>query len=337
MAAAGFHGCVASTDATHVTMMRCPVSRANEHRGPKESLPARTYNISVNNQRKILYTTKGHPARWNGKTLCHYYEFLKSVKDERILDDMRFSLFERSVDGSIVEKNYLGCWIMCNIGYLNWSCLVSPIKDPIEFKEKLWSEWLESMQKDFECTFGIMKGLFGILKTGIKLHKIKSVDELWCTCCALHNIFLDDDGLNDAWEQGAQSEWEGELGEQEDGLDYSGIGLGNDVVIDNEDQTEVDIDPNEATVIDGVHVTRVRNCSHKCFKQKLINHFEILYEKKEVKWPKRNRLIFSFLLSWMFPPVSKIVIRSFSWTKGPYKQKENHPVKNQPIGRVFIG
>jgi hypothetical protein len=29
MESAGFHGCVASADATHVTMIRCPVSRAN--------------------------------------------------------------------------------------------------------------------------------------------------------------------------------------------------------------------------------------------------------------------------------------------------------------------
>jgi hypothetical protein len=46
MDSAGFHGCVGSTDATHVKMMRCPVSRADKHRGPKESLPARTYTIT---------------------------------------------------------------------------------------------------------------------------------------------------------------------------------------------------------------------------------------------------------------------------------------------------
>ena len=75
-----------------------------------------------------------------------------------------------------------------------------------------WSKWLESMRKDVECTFGIMKGRFRILKVGIRLQKIESVDRLWCTCCALHNMFLEADGLNDSWAEGAPSEWEGELG-----------------------------------------------------------------------------------------------------------------------------
>jgi Plant transposon protein len=119
---------------------------------------------------------------------------------------MRFSLFEKNDDDSIVQREYKGCWIMCDNGYLNCPCLISPIKDPIILKERLWSEWLESMRKDVECTFGILKGRFRILKTGICLHKIESIDQLWSTCCALHNMFLDDDGLNANWEQGVL-EW----------------------------------------------------------------------------------------------------------------------------------
>jgi hypothetical protein len=127
---AGFHGCFhGSTDATHITMMRCPVSRANEHRGPKELLPARTYNITVNHRRQILNTTKGHPYRWNDKTLSQIDEYIKFIKKGKVLFDNKFTLLERQENGTVVEQKYSGCWLMCDNGYQNWSCLMSPIKN----------------------------------------------------------------------------------------------------------------------------------------------------------------------------------------------------------------
>jgi DDE superfamily endonuclease len=64
------------------------------------------------------------------------------------------------------------------------------------------------MWKDVECTFGIMKGRFRILKTGIRLHRVEATDKIWMTCCALHNYLLDVDGLNEGWESGVPSYWE---------------------------------------------------------------------------------------------------------------------------------
>jgi hypothetical protein len=69
------------------------------------------------------------------------------------------------------------------------------------------------MRKDVECTFGILKGRFRILKTGIRLQKIEAVDKIWLTCCALHNLLLESDGLDENWESGVPSDWAGELGE----------------------------------------------------------------------------------------------------------------------------
>ena len=71
------------------------------------------------------------------------------------------------------------------------------------------------MRKDVECAFGILKGRWRILKTGIRLHSIASADKIWLTCCALHNMLLHVDGLDEKWEDGVASEWEGELGQFE--------------------------------------------------------------------------------------------------------------------------
>ena len=57
------------------------------------------------------------------------------------------------------------------------------------------------MRKDIECTFGIMKQRFHVLKYGIRLHKISNSDKVWSTCCALHNMLLFIDGLDDGWDE----------------------------------------------------------------------------------------------------------------------------------------
>jgi hypothetical protein len=35
---------------------------------------------------------------------------------------------------------------------------------------------------------------------------------VWKTCCALHNWLLEVDGLNERWENGVSTDWEGQLG-----------------------------------------------------------------------------------------------------------------------------
>ena len=75
-------------------------------------------------------------------------------------------------------------------GYLNWGTTIPPMKNTIYQDASRWSEWLESMRKDVECTFGILKGRWRILKSGIRLHGVDVADNIWMTCCALHNLLL---------------------------------------------------------------------------------------------------------------------------------------------------
>ena len=68
-----------------------------------------------------------------------------------------------------------------------------------------------------ECTFGILKGMWQILKSGIRINGVDAVDNDWFTCCALHNWLLEIDGLN-ADLSGVSmpvSDWEGNLGDCE--------------------------------------------------------------------------------------------------------------------------
>ena len=55
------------------------------------------------------------------------------------------------------------------------------------------------MRKDVECTFGILKGRWRILKVPMPFHTKREVDNVFFTCCALHNMLLEHDGKLDQW------------------------------------------------------------------------------------------------------------------------------------------
>ena len=201
--AAGMRGCIGSMDATHVLAERIFHDLKQEHTARKLHGTARTYNIVTNHRRKILCTTKGHPARWNDMTLVKYDELATTLRYGRddVLDNFPFKLLQRTSDGQVTEVEYRGAWLLVDNGYLNWSCTVPPIKTSGSLARLQFSEWVESLRKDVECTFGILKGRWRVLKAGIRLHGIEAVDRVWLTCCALHNLLLEYNGKleTDEW------------------------------------------------------------------------------------------------------------------------------------------
>jgi hypothetical protein len=51
---------------------------------------------------------------------------------------------------------------------------------------------LESVRKDVECVFGILKERWSCLQNGFKFWNIKICQQLFVTCCVLHNMMLDE-------------------------------------------------------------------------------------------------------------------------------------------------
>ena len=134
---------------------------------------------------------------------------------------------------------------------------------------------------------------------GICLGGIEAVDEVWKTCCALHNWLLEIDGLD--------GEWDGSIGLHDardvvrhlpfalqrlrEGCDLrlfdtSGLGPGDDrinqqvtmEVINNNDANASALPANDRTV---------RYLSLNNFRSKLIDHFDILFKRNRLVWPQR--------------------------------------------------
>lgn len=321
---AGMHGCIGSTDATHIILEKVSYAQSQLHKGFKLGQTARTYNLTVNHRRRILSTTRGHPARWNDKTLILFDTFARGIQ-EGSLDECGFTLLERNNRGEVVSRRYRGVWLVVDNGYLSWPTTVPPFKISNDRRELRFSEWIESMRKDVECTFGILKGRWRILKTGIRLHGTANCDQIWCTCCALHNMLLDFDGLDVEWDGSAGQFDTIEMEEIFDRLpcsireslrdpvtaghfDVSGMGIGESSVAANDD---LDEDVEEARRIieeseqedearfagaraledryeeDGNMQRDVRRLSSQYFISKLVENFDICFQRNRITWPSR--------------------------------------------------
>ena len=210
--------------------------------------------------------------------MVRFDEFVSGIWEGTVLKDVKFELYERDQHGNVITVEYQGGYVICDNGYLRWSVLVPPFKVTNLEVEIRWSKWVESMRKDVEDTFGILKGRWRVLKAGVRLYGVEATDKVWLTCCALHNWLLDIDGLDEVWENGVlvsvRSDWLGDLGNHDfEGLtpdvpnaiarlssnldprthDSSGMGPGEDVA--GEDNLEVAIqnDLNSYTEEDAAH------------------------------------------------------------------------------------
>jgi hypothetical protein len=110
---------------------------------------------------------------------------------------------------------------------------------------------------------------------------------------------LESDGLNEQW----TSEWEGGLGDiateeipesvrtllssgssniDFSRYDMSGMGYGDDVLMDNEEE-DLHVGVEERDISGAV---KVHKMSMVQFRKKLVRHFEIAFTKKEISWPR---------------------------------------------------
>ena len=200
-AVAGFPGCIGSTDATHIPLDKVTASFRQAHLGYKLGSDAttRTYNLTVNHRRQILHTTTGHPGRWNDKTLIRFDTFMADLRDGAFDDTMEFTLKRKKnvttaaaaaaastadVDESSIvleDVKIKGAYVIVDNGYLTWPTTIPPMKDTCNRSELRFSQWLEALRKDVECTFWILKGRWRIIKTGIRVHNTEVSDNVWMT------------------------------------------------------------------------------------------------------------------------------------------------------------
>lgn len=142
-----------------------------------------------------------------------------------------------------------------------------PTKYPGNGEETRWSKTLESVRKDVECFFGILKGRFRILKLPILYRDKEDIDNVFFACCILHNMLHSYDGLD----------------ELEENADWAGLdGLHDpDVAPPEVDHSSVGIRQNS-----GSHEVEVESAHHD-LKNKLIAHYSYRRQQGDITWLSR--------------------------------------------------
>ena len=101
--------------------------------------------------------------------------------------DVEFTL----LDNNGVPKVYKGGYLLTDGGYTELSIFVNPNINRNDRQTVLFGEFLESVRKDVECLFGLLKARFRFLAGNIEYHGMESsvmllkqlASYIICFCC----------------------------------------------------------------------------------------------------------------------------------------------------------
>ena len=83
-------------------------------------------------------------------------------------------------------------YLICDNGYLRWPTTICPFTwVDNALTEGYFTTHLESIRKDVECTFGILKKRWRILNHGFFYREVQTCEKIFVTCCWLNSFLLD--------------------------------------------------------------------------------------------------------------------------------------------------
>lgn len=193
----GLPGCAGSVDCVHVIWDKCRAGLKSQCKG-KEDHPTLAFEVVSSHTKRILSVSQFFWGATNDKSIARMDEAIGELRSSNsFLGNVKWASFDRS--GEI--RKHRGAYFICDGGYHNWKCLMPPFKHQLEgTEEAAWSHHIESVRKDVECVFGILKKRFLILKHPVRLHYPLHIQNVFVTCGVLHNLLLDYDGYDD-WEK----------------------------------------------------------------------------------------------------------------------------------------
>jgi hypothetical protein len=274
----GFPGACGSMDVTHVRWYRCPRDQFNNCKGKYPFTTLATQAV-VDHNRRILFLSDLYDGRENDKTITMDDEYTYNILHGS-LNEVQFKMYD--ADG--VEKLFSGGYLIVDGGYMKLPCLIDPMHDATGLKDTHWSEFLESVRKDVECAFGILKSRFRILRNGLECSRT-ACNNVVKTCAILHNMLLVYDGLHEfKWEK--NSNWAVE------DPDMSDDALRNHVPKDMEDNELNNVNtrhrlPRVDTTMAGRKFISIRAAEYPVLRRHLVEHFHWQWVYNRLDWPKR--------------------------------------------------
>jgi hypothetical protein len=178
-------GCGGSVDVVHVKWGHCPAGDVNRCTG-KEGYPSLAFEVVTGFNRQILGVSQAHFGTRNDKHIVRSDPTINSVRTGWYRK-VRWRWYDE--DGN--EREDTGIYFICDGGYIRWPELICPYKhESVSSKKGYFSSKIESIRKDVECVFGILKKRWRCLDYGIRFKNMKKVEQVFTVCCILHNMML---------------------------------------------------------------------------------------------------------------------------------------------------
>jgi hypothetical protein len=184
----GLPGAMGSVDVVHVKWSNCPKGDFNRAKG-KESYPSLGFECISDFDRRICHVYGPSFGSRNDKHIVKNDSGVLAV-GKGMFSSAQWTYFDDNGD----QQTETGAYLICDNGYLQWRTLICPhMRSETNGEyEKCFSANLESVRKDVECVFGILKGRFSYLDHGFKHRRILICEKVFVTCCVLHNMMLDE-------------------------------------------------------------------------------------------------------------------------------------------------
>ena len=193
----GFPGCIGYLDGVHVHWDKCPSQMRHLCTG-KSPYPTLGWQCAVNHRRRFISVSNAHMGSVNDKAAVKSDDFVTQLRNDPLYKDWEYFVY----DSNGVRHVEKGLWLNVDGGYITIpECLVGD-PDILRVDMNYWTSVMESERKHVECAFGILKARFRLLKLPVRIHTFSEIDDLFHTCCILHNMCLDFDGGDDGWNLG---------------------------------------------------------------------------------------------------------------------------------------
>jgi Plant transposon protein len=231
----------------------------------KEKFPSRVFEVSVNRRSIMTSATMGFYGSVVDQSIVKFDGAMTALRDG-YYKDFRYSVYDK--DGK--RTVFSGAYALSDNGYHPWPSLMYPSKDAQSVADRDWREMSESLRKDIECLFGQLKQEFAILKYGSRFNSLELMDEIFLTCCAIHNQRKIIAGLD--------APWCTEIIEGDD----SDLSQKEAAVFRRMHEEDRNLSMRGGGVGSGEHVVVHDNCTEKYFDK----HFKVANRKGEVVWPR---------------------------------------------------
>ena len=196
----GFPGCIGFMDGVHVHWDKCPSQWKHLCTG-KNPYPTIGWQCSVNQHRRFMSVSEAQFGGVNDQSAIKYDRFTQQLRTDPLYKNISYNVYDKN--GLIHTEK--GVWLNVDGGYLKIPELIVGDPESLSLFMNYWTTFMESERKHVECAFGILKARFRILKLPIRMQNFQTIDDVFVTCCILHNMCLEVDGGDDGWNLGSST------------------------------------------------------------------------------------------------------------------------------------